>query len=47
MKDKKWYILTGAGMGMIFGYALWNVGAGLVIGAAIGLIIYASNKNGK
>ncbi len=44
-KNKKWYISTGAGLGMIFGYAIWNAGIGLVIGASIGLIIYASNKN--
>jgi uncharacterized membrane protein len=43
-KDKKWYIATGAGLGMIFGYVLWNAGAGLVLGAAIGLIIFASTK---
>lgn len=43
-KDKKWYIATGAGLGMIFGYAIWNAGIGLVLGASIGLIIYASNK---
>ena len=43
-KNKKWFITTGAGLGMIFGYAVWNAGAGLVMGAAIGLIIYASSK---
>ncbi|MFO7798415.1 MAG: hypothetical protein R6V22_01510 [Rhodohalobacter sp.] len=46
-KSEKWYITTGAGLGMIFGYAIWNAGAGLVLGAALGLIIYASNKNKK
>jgi multidrug transporter EmrE-like cation transporter len=46
-KDKKWYIATGAGLGMIFGYAIWNAGIGLVLGAAIGSIIFASNKGRK
>ena len=44
-KNKKWYKATGAGLGMILGYALWNAGVGLVIGATIGLMIFASNKN--
>ncbi len=43
-KHQKWYITTGAGLGMIFGYALWNAAAGLVIGAAIGLIIFVLSK---
>lgn len=44
-KNKKLCIATGAGLGMIFGYAIWNAGIGLVIGATIGLILYVSNKN--
>jgi multidrug transporter EmrE-like cation transporter len=44
-KDKKWYISTGVKLGMIFGYAIWNTGIGLVLGATIGLIIFASNKS--
>ena len=48
-KDKKWHIATGAGLGMIFGYAIWNSSIGLILGAAVGLIIFTSyrkkNKN--
>ncbi|MBO3116397.1 hypothetical protein J4050_06545 [Winogradskyella sp. DF17] len=44
-KNKKWYIATGAGLGMIFGYAIWNAGIGLVIGASIGLMLFALHKN--
>jgi len=43
-KGKKWYIATGAGVGMIFGYVIWNTGIGLVLGGAIGSIIFASTK---
>lgn len=43
-KNKKWYITSGAGLGLIFGSALWNAGTGLVSGAAIGLLIYSLNK---
>lgn len=42
--NKNWYITMGAGLGMIFGYALWNAATGLVLGAAIGLIIFAINR---
>lgn len=44
-KDKKRYITIGAGLGMIFGYAIWNAGIGLVLGATIGLILFAYNKS--
>lgn len=44
MKERKKYLITiGAGAGMIFGYAVWNAGTGLVIGAAVGLAIYYLN----
>lgn len=43
-KNKKWYIVTGAGLGLIFGYALWSAAAGLVLGAAAGLLIFTLGK---
>jgi multidrug transporter EmrE-like cation transporter len=43
-KGKKWYIATGAGLGMILSYPIWNAGIGLVLGAAVGSIIFASTK---
>lgn len=39
-KEKNRYIVTGAALGMIFGYALWSVAGGMVLGAAIGLVVY-------
>lgn len=43
-KDKNWYIAAGAGLGIVFGYAIWNAAVGLVLGAAAGLLIYTLNK---
>lgn len=46
-KNKQWFILMGAGLGMIFGYALWNTATGLVLGAAIGLVLFTLDKRNK
>ena len=43
-KDKNWYVAVSAGLGIIVGYAIWNAGVGLVLGAAAGLLIYTFNK---
>ncbi|MBT8281708.1 MAG: hypothetical protein KJO16_09030 [Muriicola sp.] len=43
-KNKKWYVTMGAGLGMIIGFVVWNAGVGLVLGAAIGLTIFAINN---
>lgn len=46
-KDKKWFITMGAGLGLIFGYAIWNAATGLVLGAALGLVVFVSSKREK
>jgi len=43
-KEKNWYTAVGAGLGIVIGYAIWNAGVGLVLGAAAGLLIYTLNK---
>lgn len=43
-KDKNWYVAVGAGSGIVIGYAIWNAGVGLVLGAAVGLFIHTLNK---
>jgi uncharacterized membrane protein len=47
MVNKKWYITSGAGLGIIFGFTILNAATGLVFGAAAGLILYELNKVGK
>ncbi|HNP19611.1 MAG TPA: hypothetical protein PKL31_14335 [Fulvivirga sp.] len=45
MKNKPVHIISiGAGVGMIFGAVLGNVGFGLVIGAMLGLVVSKMTK---